>query len=120
MLERVSATWTLLRSLLSPCGTAGLFDDVVAPSRGDDVLVVDALQAGDLSNRSSVTPELIGMNDLWDIIFTQESCHKCFCGLSITMPLKQNVEYEPVLVYDHPKPVSNAVHACTHLVEMPP
>ena len=84
------------------------------------MLVVDVDQAGDLSNRSSVTPELIGMNDLWDIIFTQEPCHERLCSLSIAMPLKQNVEHEAVLVNRSPKPVSNAIYARTHLVDMPP
>ena len=36
------------------------------------------------------------------------------------MPLKENVEHETVLVYCPPQPVSNAVHARTYLVEMPP
>jgi hypothetical protein len=46
-----------------------LFDDVVTPGRRDHLLVVDVSQAGDLSDRGSITPELIGMDDLWDIIF---------------------------------------------------
>ena len=36
------------------------------------------------------------------------------------MLLKEDIEYEPVLVYSPPKPVSNAIHVCTHLVDMPP
>jgi len=36
------------------------------------------------------------------------------------MPLKEDIEYEPVLVCGPPKLVSNAIHARTHLVEMPP
>jgi hypothetical protein len=34
--------------------------------------------------------------------------------------LKQDVEHETVLVHSPPQPVSDAVHARTHLVEMPP
>jgi len=36
------------------------------------------------------------------------------------MPLEENVEHKSVLVYGPPKPMSNAVHARTHLVDMPP
>lgn len=36
------------------------------------------------------------------------------------MPLKENVEHETVFVHGPPKPVSNAVHTRTHLVQMPP
>jgi len=36
------------------------------------------------------------------------------------MPLKEDVEHEPVLIHGPPKPVSNAINIRTHLVEMPP
>ena len=84
------------------------------------MLVIDVDQARDLSDRGPVTAELIGMNDLWDIIFTQQPHQEGFRGFGVPMPLKENIKYEPVLVYGPPKPVSNAVHACTHLVDMPP
>jgi len=32
---------SLLMSLLAPCGTMGLLDEVVTSGRGDDMLVVD-------------------------------------------------------------------------------
>ena len=61
----------LLTSLLSPCGTVRLFDHVIAPGRGDDVLVVDVDQTRYFPNGHPVTPKLIGVNDLWDIVFSQ-------------------------------------------------
>ena len=36
------------------------------------------------------------------------------------MPLKQDVEHEAVLVHRPPQPVSDAIDARTHLVQMPP
>jgi len=36
------------------------------------------------------------------------------------MPLKEDIEHEPVLVHSPSKPVSNTIHSRTHLVEMPP
>ena len=36
------------------------------------------------------------------------------------MLLKEDIEHETVLVHGPPKPVSNASHGRTHLVEMPP
>ena len=74
----------LLTSLLSPCGTVGLFDDVVTPGRGDDVLVVDVDQARYLSDRSPVAAQLIGVNDFWDIIFTQQPRKEGFRGFSVS------------------------------------
>ncbi len=48
-----------------------LLNNVVTAGCGDHLLVVDICQARDLPNRGSVASELIGMNDLWDIIYTQ-------------------------------------------------
>ena len=62
---------SLLRSLLSACGSVFLQGDVVAPGRGDHMLVVDVSQAGDLSDRSLIAAELTGMNDLWNSVFIQ-------------------------------------------------
>jgi len=64
---------SLLTSLLSPCGTVRLFDHVVTSGRRDHLPVVDIDQTWDLSNRGSVAAELIGMDDLWNIIFTQQA-----------------------------------------------
>jgi len=64
---------SLLTSLLSSCGTMRLFDHVVTSCRGDHLLMVDMDQTWDLSNRGAVAAELISMNDLWNIIFTQQA-----------------------------------------------
>ena len=81
--------------------------------------MVDVSQAGDLSNRGSVTPELVGMDDLWDIVFSQQPGQEGLRRFGVPMPLKEDVEHETVLVHGPPKPVSNAIHGRTHLVEMP-
>ncbi len=91
-----------LLSLLTPCGTVRLFNQVVAPGRRDDLPMFDALQARDLPDRGSITPELIGVNDLWDVIFTQQSREESFRSFGIPMPPKKNVEHETVLVYRAP------------------
>ena len=74
----------LLTSLLSPCGTVGLFDDVITARRGDHLLVVDVSQAGKLPDRRPVAPELIGVNDFWDVVFTQEPGQERFRGFSVS------------------------------------
>jgi hypothetical protein len=63
---------SLLRSLLSPGKSVFLLNDVIAACRRDHLLVVNVSKAEDLSDRGSVTAELIGMDDLWDIIFFQQ------------------------------------------------
>jgi len=53
-----------------------LLDDIVALGRWDDVLVIDVSQARDLPDHGSVTAQLIGVDDLWDVIFTQQPCQE--------------------------------------------
>ena len=111
---------SLLTSLFSPSGSVFLFNDVVAACCEDHLLVVDFDQARDLSDCGSIAAQLIRMDGLWDIILTQQSGQERLRGFGVPMPLKEDIEYEPVLIYGPPKPVSNAIHARTHLVDMPP
>ncbi|GAA4006697.1 hypothetical protein GCM10022631_17790 [Deinococcus rubellus] len=64
--------------------------------------MVDVSQVWDLPDRSSVTSELIRVNDLWDVILTQESGKECLRSLRVSVPLKENVEHEAVLVHRPP------------------
>jgi hypothetical protein len=107
---------SLLLSFLTPSRTVGLLNDVVAPGCGDHLLVVDVDQAWDLSYRGCVAAELIGVDDLWDIVFAQQPGQEGLRRFGVPMPLEENVEHEPVFVYGPPKPVSNAVHTRTHLI----
>ena len=107
----------------------GLFNQIVAARRGDHLLVVDVDQAGDLPDRSTVAPQLIGVNDFWDIVFTQEPDQEGFRGLGISVALKEDIEHETVLVHcsptvkraqarcsDQDESVSDAIDARTHLI----
>jgi HAMP domain-containing protein/signal transduction histidine kinase/CheY-like chemotaxis protein len=60
------------------------------------------------------------MDDLWDIVFCQQPGQEGLRRFGVAVALKQDVEHETVLVHSPPQPVSDAVHARTHLVEMPP
>jgi hypothetical protein len=110
----------LLLSFLSSCGSVFLLNDVVTPGRGDHLLVVDIDQARHLSDRGPVAPQLIGVNDLWDIEFPQQLSQEGPRRLGIPMPLKENVKHEAVLVDSPPEPMANTIDARTHFVEMPP
>ena len=60
------------------------------------------------------------MNDLWDVILTQEASRERFRRLSVSVPLKKDVEHEALLVHRSPEPVSDAIDARADLVHMPP
>ena len=109
-----------LLSLLTPCRTVGLLDQVITARRGDHLLVVDVDQARQFPDRGPIAPQLIGVNDFWDIVFTQQPGQEGLRGLSIAVVLEENFEHEAVLVHRSPEPVSDAIDARTHLVQMPP
>ena len=73
--------------------------------------MVDVDQARDLSDRGPVAAQLVGIDDLWDIVFSQQPGQKGLRRFGVPMPLKENVEHEPVLVHGPPEPVSNAIDA---------
>ena len=120
LLSAFPSSEPLLGSLLSPCGSMFLLNDVVTARCRDHLLVIDASQAWDLPDRGSITSQLIGVDDLWDVILSQEASQERFRRLSVSVPLKKDVKHESVLVHCSPEPVSDAIHARTHLVEMPP
>ena len=111
---------SLLTSLLSPCRSVFLFDNIVTLGCGDHLLVINVGQTRDLPDRGSIALKLIGMNDLWDVIFTQQSDQEGFRGRSVAVPLKENIEHEPMLVDRPPQPMPDAIHARADLVEVPP
>ncbi len=97
-----------------------LLDQVIATRYRNPLLVVTVDPARQFSECGAVAAQPIGVNDVWDIVFTQETGQERLRGLDIAMPLKQDVEHEAVLVYCSPQPVSDAIDARTPLVEMPP
>ena len=78
----------LLLSLLTPCGTMRLFNQIVAARRGNHLLVIGVDQARKLSDRRPVAPQLIRVNDLRDIVFDQEASQKCLRGFRVAVTLK--------------------------------
>ncbi len=75
---------SLLLSLPMSCRTVRLFNDVVAARGRNHLLMVNMIKHRKFPDRSSVTSQLIGMNDLWDSVFTQEPRQERFRGLGIT------------------------------------
>jgi hypothetical protein len=64
--------------------------------------MVDVDQARDFPDRGCVTSELIYLNDLWDIVFSQESGQEGLRRFGVPVLLKENVEHEDVLVHSSP------------------
>ncbi len=61
-----------LLSLLTPCRTMRLLDQIVATRCRTHLLVVGVDQARQFPDGCAVAAQLIGVNNLWDVVFTQE------------------------------------------------
>ena len=119
-LRAFSPLESLLLSLLTPCGTVGLLDQVVTSGCRDHLLVVNMIERRKFPDRGSIGPKLIGVNDLWNVIFTQESDQEGPRSVGISVPLKENIDHKAMLVYSPPEPVTNAIDTGAHFIEVPP
>lgn len=81
--------------------------------------MVNVGQVGECSDGRTVTPQLIGVNDLWDIVFAKQPGHEGSRHLRISVALEQEVEHEAVLVHPPPKPVAKTIDARTELIQKP-
>ncbi len=52
--------------------------------------MIDVDQAGDLPDGGTMALQLIGMNDLWNSLFTQQPCRKGLLGLGIAVTLGED------------------------------
>lgn len=70
-----------------------LLNNVIAAGRGDHLRVIDVSQTPALTDGSSITPELVSVNDLWNVVFTQKSGQEGLRNSLVTVMLEQNVEH---------------------------
>ena len=108
-----------LLSLLTPCRTMRLLDQVVATRCRNHLLVVDIDQARQFPDCGTIASQLIGVNGLWDIVFSQQPGQEGLRRFGVSMPLKENIEHEAVLVHCAPQPMPNAVDARADFIQIP-
>ncbi len=82
--------------------------------------MIDASQVRELSDCRSGAAEPIGVNDLWDRVFTEQSGQEGLRGLGISAPLKQDVQHEAGLVYRPPQPMPNTIDRRKDIDQIPP
>ena len=84
------------------------------------MLMVNMIERWKFPDRGPIASQLIGMNDLWNVVFTQKSDQEGLRDLCITAPLEENIEHKAMFVYSSPEPVSNAIDTGANFVEVPP
>ena len=109
-----------LASLLLPCGSMRLLDQSVAPGRRHDLDVLHAVEHGKCPHGRPRAPELVGVDDLRNLVLTEQSREEGSCGRRIPVGLEQDVEDGTVLVDGPPEPVRLSPNLDVHLVQKPP
>ena len=79
-----------------------LFNEVVATGCGDHLDVLRAAEHGKLAQSGTVTPELVGMDGLWDVVLAQQADEKGLGSLGVTVFLKEDVQHDPLFVHRPP------------------
>ena len=60
-----------LASLLLPCRSMRLLNQVVAPGRGHDLDVLHVVEHGKCPNGGAIAPQLVRVDDLWNLELTE-------------------------------------------------
>ena len=98
----------------------GLFHEVIAASRRHDLDVLHAVEHGKRAKGRTVAPQLVGVDDGWDVMLTQEPEEESLRRLCVPAPLKEHIQHNAMFVDRPPQPMSDAPDLHTHFVEMPP
>ena len=97
-----------------------LLDKVVTTCSRNDLPVLDTVEYRDFPQSSSVAAEFIGMNDLRNVKFGQQSTEKGPSGLRIPMFLDEHVQHSAMFIHCSPEPMLDSADVNTHFIQMPP
>ncbi|BDP43272.1 hypothetical protein DAETH_32410 (plasmid) [Deinococcus aetherius] len=109
-----------LTAFLLPCPAMRLLDQIVAAGRGHDPDVLHSVEHGEFPQGRPVTPQLVGVNDLWDVVLAQQADEKGPRRPGISVFLEEDVQHVPTFVDRPPQPVMDSADLAAHLVQMPP
>ncbi len=87
-----------------------MLHEVIAAGRGDHLDVPHTVEHGKLTKSRPITPELVSVDRLWNVVLTQEADKEGLGCLSIAVPLKDNVQHDAMFINRPPQPVGDAAH----------
>jgi len=88
----------------------GLLNEVVATGGRDDLDVLHSVEHRELAQSRTVTPELVGVDDGWDIELTQEPSEEGPHRLRVTVSLKEDIKHSTLPIHGPPQPVNDAAY----------
>lgn len=97
-----------------------LFNQVVTARGGDHLAVLHTVEHGKLAHGRTITPELVGVDDLWHVVLTEQSSDERSSCLDITVFLKENVQHGSMFIHGSPQPVFDPADVHVHFVQVTP
>jgi len=69
----------------------GLFDEGIAARSRDNLEVLHAVEHRKGSNGRSISPELIGVDHVWNVVIRQKPSEKGLCRLGVPPILQEKI-----------------------------
>lgn len=91
-----------LASFLISCRSMRLFNQIVAPGRGNHLTVRCTVKLRQLSNRRSIAAQFIRVDRGWHFICAQECGEERLGCLSVAVFLKKHVQHSAMLINGPP------------------
>jgi len=97
-----------------------LFNQIIAACSRDDLDVLHSVEHVEFSNGCSITPELIGVDHVWDVITHQKPHEKGLCRLGVPPILQKKIQHCTGTINGPPQPEFLAPGFNADLVQEPP
>ena len=108
-----------LTAFLPPGRSMGLLDQIIATSCGHNLNVLHTVEHREFPQGRPVAPQLIGMNDLWHVVFPEQADEERFGSPGVAVLLEEHVEDNALLVDRPPQPMLDPTHRNAHFVQVP-
>ncbi len=76
-----------------------MLDQIIAAGGRDDLNVLHPVEHGKFPKCRTVTPQLVGVNDLWNVVFPQQPLEERTGRLGIPVFLKEDVQHGSVFIH---------------------
>jgi len=109
-----------LASFLLPCRSMGLFNQVVAARRADDLDVLNAVEHEKFPNGRSIAPQLVSVDHVWHAVMYQQPSEKGLRRLGIPPILQKEIQHCARVIDGALEPEVLATDLDADLIQKPP
>ena len=109
-----------LTAFLLPCRSMRWLDQSGAAGCSHDLNVLHGVEHVEFPQGRPVAPQLVGVNDVWDVVLAEQVDEKGLGRLGIAVFLEEDVQHLPRFIDGPPQPVLDSTDLDAPLVQMPP